>query len=284
MPTRPDIAATALGSARRWCIFTSAGDRNCVRMWLGPGPERRWDLAIAYYGDNQHELAALAKEARCAIAGTGGKFQNLKMFIAANPGFFDTYSRVWVCDDDIRLTPAQIDELFVISERFDFWVAQPAFSSRGKTSHEITVTMRPLWDFRIVNFIEVGVPLFRRDKLMEFMEVFDGSLTGWGIDFWYMNVFKARERGRFAVIDRIAVINPPDDEKGGREIDRLRSQDDRIRDWHAAMAKHGLTEFSLQVFAYARIAAADMVTPTLRHRLLRRALKLLLRLFQSIRA
>ena len=37
------------------------------------------------------------------------------------------------------------------------------------------------------------MPTFQRDKLMEFLAAYDGSLTGWGIDWWYGNFFKADE-------------------------------------------------------------------------------------------
>jgi hypothetical protein len=93
------------------------------------------------------------------------------------------------------MSPAQIDEAFAITEFFEFWIAQPAFSPRGKISHQITSYAGPHCDYRTVNFIEVGVPIFRREKLIEFLNVYDGSLTGYGIDFWYLSIFKADEVG-----------------------------------------------------------------------------------------
>lgn len=119
------------------------------------------------------------------------------------------------------MSPAQIEEAFTITERFAFWIAQPAFSACTKVSHPITRSRWPRTDFRIVNFVEEGVPIFRRDKLEAFLKIYDGSLTGWGIDEWYSNVFRADEFARFTIIDKVRVRNPSDQEKGGREIDRL---------------------------------------------------------------
>src|SRR5262245_57014104 len=174
-------------SGRRWCIFTSAGDHNAIHRWLAGETPRQWDLVVAYYGDDKKVFSEIAKASSHAFRTKGGKFQNLKTFLDQNPRFFDQYSYVWVCDDDIQMSPAQIDEAFAITELFEFWIAQPAFSPRGKISHQITGYAGSHCDYRTVNFIEMNVPIFRRERLIQFLQVYDGSLTGYGMDFWYLN-------------------------------------------------------------------------------------------------
>ena len=44
---------------KRWCIFTSAGDHNAIRLWLQGNVPQRWDLIVAYYGDDDHEFAEI---------------------------------------------------------------------------------------------------------------------------------------------------------------------------------------------------------------------------------
>ena len=246
---------------RRWCIFTSAGDRNAVRLWLKDSLAR-WDLVVAYYGDDRAEFAELTKASPHAFRARGGKWQILKKFLTQNPQFFDQYAYVWICDDDIKMSAAQIDEAFAIAEFFDFWIAQPAFSPRGKVSHAITRYAGPRCDYRAVNFIEENTPIFRRDKLIRFMSAYDGSLTGHGNDWWYMNFFKANELGRFrnllrpnelgrfAIIDKIQVVNPHDEEKGRREIDQIKPESERIAEWTNTMSRYGLVEFPQKTFAF----------------------------------
>jgi hypothetical protein len=241
---------------RRWCLFTSAGDKNAIRLWLECDKPRRWDLVVAYYGDSNHEFSEISKLSSHAYRTKGGKFQNLKKLVEQKPHFFDEYSYVWVCDDDIRMSAAQIDEAFAISEFFEFWVAQPALLPDGKIAHPIVRFAGPQWDYRLVNFIEVGVAIFRRDKLVQFLAIFDGSLTGTGIDYWYMNFFNANEFSRFAIIDKVAVINPHDEEKGGREINRLEATELRWAAWREVKARYGLVEFPERVFAYCKIVGA----------------------------
>jgi hypothetical protein len=100
-----------------------------------------------------------------------------------------------------------------------------------------------------------AVPIFHRDKLDQFLAVFDGSLTGWGIDYWYMNFFNANEFARFAVIDKVPVINPHDEEKGGREIDRLEPTERRQAAWADVKAKYGLVECPHEVFACCKLVS-----------------------------
>ena len=259
----PGIVDTAMATEqpRRWCLFTSAGDHNSIRLWLDAKEPRRWDLVIAYYGDSDREFAALAKSASHAFREKGAKFQNLKKLVAREPGFFDRYSHVFVCDDDIQMSSAQIDEAFAITETHGFWVAQPAFRPEGKYSYWINCCAAPQWDYRIVSYVEVTAPIFRRDKLMEFLAVYDGVLVGWGVDFWYANFFQANEFGRFAVIDKVAVINTRDEDKGAREIDRLQSTPERRAAWEAVRLRLGLVEYPHRVLSYGKIARAETGTP-----------------------
>jgi hypothetical protein len=247
--------AVSIDEQRRWCLFTSAGDKNAIRLWLAGDTPRRWDLVAAYYGDNDDQFAEISRLCSYAFRTKGSKFQNLKKLISEHPAFFDRYSHVWVCDDDILMSTLQINEAFDITERLGFWVAQPADRREGRNSHWITCFAGPSWDYRIVNFVEVRMPIFRRDKLIEFLAVYDGSLVGAGIEYWFANFFKADEFGRFAIIDKVQVINPRTRDKGESEIDRLQARHLRYAGWMKAAKKYGFAEDRPhKVFAYCRLA------------------------------
>lgn len=258
---------------QRWCLFTAAGDHNVIRLWRKDAAARRWDLVVGYYGDNDQEFSEISKLSSHAFCAKGGKFQILKSFVQQNPRFFDQYSYVWVCDDDIQMSAAQIDESFSISESLGFWIAQPAFAPEGKNYHPVTIYGGPRHDYRAVNFIECGVPIFRRCKLIEFLAVFDESLRGWGIDYWYMNffrahelgrfrtLFKAHELGRFAIINKVQVTNPHDDVKGGRETDRLQPVSAQMAAFMEVKAKYGLVVFPHKIFASRKIPCGRNARP-----------------------
>lgn len=99
------------------------------------------------------------------------------------------------------------------------------------------------------------MPIFRRDKLDAFLEIYDGSLSAWGIDHWYGNVFRADEFARFAIIDKVRVRNPYDKEKGGRETEMLQPTPQRSAAWEALRKKRGLVEFPHRVFAAGKLVA-----------------------------
>src|SRR6516162_996059 len=90
----------------------------------------------------------------------------------------DEQRRWCVFTNDILMSnnKSQINDAFDIAERVGFWVAQPADLAEGRNAHWITCFAGPGWDYRIVNFVEARMPIFRREKLTDFLAVYDGSL------------------------------------------------------------------------------------------------------------
>jgi hypothetical protein len=219
----------------RYLVFTSAGDRSNLRLWLGSS--QIFDLWVTYYGDQRglySDIAQLYNERK------GSKFQNLKYIYENWPDVLMPYDAVMVIDDDILITSAKLGALFELRERLDLWILQPAFSPRGKVSFPIT---RVHWPFvlRYTDFVEMTCPLFRRDKLDKFMSAYDPILAGFGTDLWFLSVLGPSLEGKVAVIDDIVCVNPHDRAKGGiREISRLQSQEVRIATWQAVKKKYGI--------------------------------------------
>jgi hypothetical protein len=237
--------------AGRYCIFVSAGDRHKIDLWLKDAPNRKWNLIVAYYGDDDGEYVRLSAVAKRAFRQKGGKFQNLRDALASDPGLLDGYDYVWVCDDDMIIRPDQILLMFRLAEQFEFWVCQPALSTEGRISYKITAAHRTS-PIRVVNFVETNFPLFRRDKLMAFMAEFDGSLTGYGVDWWFCNFFDGEYCGRLGIIDAVVVTNPHHEAKvgGDREIDRLQPAPGRKAAYEALRDRKGLKEYRHQNLWY----------------------------------
>ncbi len=209
----------------------------------------RWDLIVAFYGDSDDAFEALRKRSKFILRIKGGKFPNLKKLFATDPGLFDGYSHIWVADDDLIVDPQKINALFDIATRHDFWICQPAFDNAGRISWPLT--QKKGTDVRLTNFVEVTCPLFRADKLKEFIAVYDGQLVGWGIDWWFCNHFDAQNKLRFAIIDTISVVNPHDEHRNGktREITKLQSDEARQSAWRSTAQRYGLAEYRLRTIA-----------------------------------
>lgn len=240
----------------KYLVYTSAGDRSILRSWLSA--DRSFDLWVTYYGDgacDYRDCADFYNERR------GGKFPNLQDAWRRWPALLRGYEAVLVLDDDIQISSAQIDELFRMRDRHDFWVMQPAMDWRGKVSHAITA-WHPGCEYRLVTYVEMNVPLFKADRLWAFLDVFDPRLVGFGTDLWYMSML--RQHGRAAIIDSIRCLNPHDRHKPGgfREIERLQSQERREDVWRQMASRHGID----MTFADLAVLAAR------KHPLLRRLL------------
>ncbi|MHC4993468.1 MAG: hypothetical protein ACYTGQ_00290 [Planctomycetota bacterium] len=215
-------------------VFTSAGDRSNLDLWL---PDKRFDLWVSYYGDEPDRYSDRADFYEMK---KGAKFPKLYELAMADPERLSAYEHVWVADDDLRISGRRINRLFEIARELDLWVAQPGFLDAGKISNKVT-RKRQFAYLRYTNFVEVTCPLFRTDKLLEFFEVYDPKLVGFGVDWWFMEAL-APPVGKAAVIDGVPCVNPNDREKGGvREIDAYQGYDERRRVWEEVKQERGLT-------------------------------------------
>jgi hypothetical protein len=224
---------------RRYLVFTSAGEQSCLRDWLHP--TRTFDLWVTYFGVGDHPYLQYADYGNRR---TGAKFPNLHYVYRTWPELMQQYDAVLVIDDDIRITGTQIDTLFALREQHDFWIMQPALDYRGKISHKVTGWQPGFW-LRYTNFVELNVPLFRREVLERFLSEYDPCIVGYGIDWWYawlLDRSGAIAERRMAVIDAVRCLNPHDHVKkaGLREIDQLQSLEIRRQSWARIRAERGI--------------------------------------------
>lgn len=232
----------------KWLVYTSAGDWSNVDYWIEG--RREFDLWITYYGNEEGRYKKLANFYNSR---KGGKFPNLYAAYQQWPDILKRYEAIMVLDDDIVIDATGISRLFQIRENLDLWLLQPAFASGSKLAHKITQS-RPDTLLRYVNFVELTCPLFKKQKLDLFMEVYDPKLVGWGIDWWYMHVLGQDARGKIAIVDEITCVNPKNSAKGGRrEIDRLQSKYDRIATWEGIEKSHNISTRAIGPIEYGSI-------------------------------
>ena len=249
----PDIDATVAdlsvpATARRYLVFTSAGEHANVRKWLRGN--RNFDVWLTYYGPGASPFVGSVE---IHTVRKGSKFQNLHFAYRQWPEVLGRYSAIMVMDDDIVISGEEISWLFEFRDRLDLWVLQPAFHPKGKISHPIT-EVRPGLSFRYTNFVEMTCPLFRRDKLLNFLELYDPVLVGFGMDWWFLHTLGPSLQDRVAIVDEITCINPRDTKKGGRrEIDRLQSEPERRRVWREINRTYNITDDTWDQVEYGRV-------------------------------
>lgn len=233
-------------------VFTSAGDCSNLHHWLRG--RRDFDVFVVYYGDEPDRYKDVSDY---YLARRGGKFPNLHYVYKNHREILDRYDAVIVADDDLRFGGSSISRLFEIRRRFDLWVCQPGFSTRGKVSHRSITRAQPFSFLRYTNFVEVTCPLLRKDKLDEFMEVYDPVLVGWGIGWWIVDHLGPDLENKVAVVDVVVCLNPYDDTKiGGREITKLQDKATRIANWESTKSKHGITSEDRGYRRYGTVRSA----------------------------
>lgn len=226
---------------RDFLIYTSAGHASNVRQWW-LSTDRNYDIWVTNYTDTpalNSEYCEYYNERK------GSKFQNLKAVFETHRSRLAGYKGIMVADDDIIMPPRALSALLGLLEEHDLWVLQPAFSRFGKISHKITAR-RLRTALRYTNFVEVTCPVFRTDKLMDFLAAYRPELsTCYGIDWWFMAHLGADQQQRYAISDRYYCINPRDCFKAGRrrEIDRLGTHEQRVAMWRTIECEVGVHSF-----------------------------------------
>ncbi|KXI28502.1 DUF707 domain-containing protein, partial [Paraglaciecola hydrolytica] len=222
----------------KYLVFTSAGVNSNLAHWLKG--YRNFDLWISYYGDEDNKFK---NEAEYYIAKKGGKFPNFHYCYNQWNDIISQYDAIMIMDDDLIFSGADISQLFQIQEKYNLWLLQPAFDRRGKISFSITET-HAFSKLRYTNFIEVTCPLFQKEKLAEFMAIYDPILIGWGVDLWYSEILSKQDtqHNKIAIIDEISCINPRDKTKQNkmREIDKLQNTDMRQQIWKSIQTRNNL--------------------------------------------
>jgi hypothetical protein len=220
----------------KFLVYTSAGLHSKCRSWLKGA--KHFDLWITSYAKEETGLIELADYYN---ERKGGKFPNLYYANKTWPEIFNKYDAVFVMDDDLEISARGISFLFKVLFQFELDILQPAFSQFGKWSHHLT--RAKLFSFmRYTNFVEVTCPLFRTDKLTEFLSVYDPQLIGWGVDHWFMQTLIGNSKTKAAVVDAVIVVNPFDEFKGQREINMLQERSKRIAAWQHIQVTKGVCD------------------------------------------
>lgn len=222
-------------------VFTSCGNNtNFHNLWLGDN--RNYDVYAIYYGNEKEKYKLYESKVDYIEKRKASKFQNFHYFYEKYPEIINQYDRFFILDDDIIFQTHDINEMFDISEKYNFSICGPTFKNdgSGKISHHITAQKKGNL-LRYVNFIEVNVPLFDRKGLDNLMKYYDPILIGWGIDFLMIWANDHTDTRKFALVDKVSCINPHDKKKNNkRELHKLKNAGNRSRDWENFRKKNNI--------------------------------------------
>jgi len=231
-------------------VFTSAGDNtNFDNIWLDK--KRNYDVWVVYYGNNEETYERYKSKVDYIEKRQGSKFQNFEHIYKTKD--LSQYERFFIVDDDIIMSTKDINTLFIMSERFGFWICGPSFDTKSRISHRITKHC-PGNLFRYTNYIEVNTPLFTKKALSNLMKMYDTSLIGWGIDHLYIWANGWDKSDRYAIIDAVQCTNPKESTKKGgkRELAKIKDWKKREKFWIDFERKHNIPKIRRKYYKVVR--------------------------------
>lgn len=224
-------------------IFLSVGDHSYFLDYCINNLIDKVDLFINFYGSDLNQYEHIKKVAKYFSEYKTTKFPALKKIY--NISGINEYSNVFVYDDDCIVDSGNLLDLIHLMNKYNIQIISPSHSTKAKYSHPIMLTHSGTHLFRYTNFIEMNFPMFSKDSLKKYMEVYDGNLYGWGNDWWYLNAINARENNVCAIVDKICVINPHNYQKKAPNdsIDNFLSRDLRHEQWKQTRNNNKLYEW-----------------------------------------
>ena len=183
-------------------VIVRAGDKSLHPGWLEEEGERNWDLIVSYYGDDPAKF----RDADCERSDAKGmKWPALHDLLASRPRLFTDYSYIWLPDDDLLTTKADVNRLFDICREYNLELAQPSLTWSSYTSYLTTLRNAGLL-LRYTNFVEVMAPVLSSALLGRALASMGGTQTGWGLDYLWPRLATDKMTG-VAIIDEVSVYH-----------------------------------------------------------------------------
>jgi hypothetical protein len=182
---------------KEYLIITPAGEKSLFPNWIDNNSN--FDLILLVYEDNVELAKSFKQYTSHVYLGKGEKWMLIKSFIQSNLDLIQNYKYIWFPDDDIEISPSDVNKLFEISKLHDLYLSQPAMV--GYVSHEIT---KPVSDnlMRYTNFVEVLAPMFKLEVLLKLYDTFDLNYSSWGYDYLWPHLL-GYPKDKIAIIDDI---------------------------------------------------------------------------------
>lgn len=170
------------------------------------------------------------------------KFANVKEYWNNNTLKIDHYDYIFMPDDDIEMTTADINLLFEIARGFSLDLCQPSLTTDSFYSWPVTLWCgKEKCILRTTNFVEIMCPLFSRKAFGICLETFGQNSVGMGIDFVWPKLLHFQN---IAIIDAVQA-------RHGRPLRKWSEQFDAEKEWEKIRTLYNVELFQHVVYRYA---------------------------------
>ena len=227
----PDAAAR---TGSRDLVIARVGPQSLHPHWLDHDEPRSWDLVLLPYVPLPDAVTR-----GCVVADVipGPKWSGLRTLLSAWDGWRD-YERVWLPDDDLMTSQADISALFAISRAVGLELFAPALHDESYFAHFSTMHNR-VFAGRWTGFVEIMMPGFRVSTLARLLPTLELTETGWGwgLDSLWPHLLGYRDVG---IVDAVQVLHtrPVGQSRDLELATRVRAESDRIMREHGCAQVH----------------------------------------------
>ncbi len=190
---------------RRFLVVLRCGDRSLHPGWLSAETDdRNWDLHLSYFGSHAEPYSGPARGDSISFE-KGSKYHGLFDYIEGHLEEIKKYELVAFPDDDLQLIAGNLSRLFEIASMAGGDLTQASLDRRSFFSHDLAL-QRKRFLYREVDFVEVMLPIFKVEFLLEVYNYFKLNHSSWGLDFIWSK--KAQETGRkMVIVDACAFLH-----------------------------------------------------------------------------
>ena len=184
-------------------VIGIVGNESLHKKWISKTENCNYDLFLVYYGDKDFKKKQYKKESKYYEEKQGTKFNIVYELYLENKEIINKYKYIFVPDDDLLITPTEINRLFDISKKYNLFLSQPAII--GYYSVPITLA-HPSSLLRYTNFVEIMCPCFEIETFKKLHESFNYNKSCWGIDILW-DIELGRPKDKIAIIDDTVAIH-----------------------------------------------------------------------------
>lgn len=204
---------------RRYLVHLQCGHAASAKV-LCSSERREYDLLTNYYAHNDIE----ADIGEYVIYQPGTKFTAAHLIGKSLPRLYHGYRAVLFLDDDIEISPSQIDDLFRATESHGLFLSQPSLTPDSHCIWPALFRKSNQPGVRYLNAVEIMMPLLSAEALDLCLPHFHRSVSGFGLDLLFghlVNLFGSR---RVGIFDDISVRHAkPIDDKSGTYYELMRT-------------------------------------------------------------
>jgi hypothetical protein len=227
------------GESKRFAVYLQCGSNSKHKEWL-TDDSPPWSLIVNHYENTFVGEIPCELEFQQVGQLPGTKVTSFRTLMQRWPDLLIGYDYILLLDDDVYIRALDVGRLFHLAEMNGLDLAQPSLSYGSAMSHDVFRT-RPGNQLRFVNGVEIMMPLLSRRALTAAAQVFEDSISGWGLDLATGKLVGEQFGTRAAVFDTVIAEHrkPIDPVSGGLYKMLLKEHIYPRLEYHYIVEKYG---------------------------------------------